>query len=288
MCSRKNFWAIVAFVGLFSFGPCALAQKPQSQPSSPPSTPAASPTSQSMENSNNNNAQPPEPVKQPSKEENKAIKSFRGISPSDGDKKTQSGEEFLQKYPDSGYRPEVIAWLASAYTRKGQIDKLQAEGDKELAMPHPNPASLAALGSNLARAVNNNTPDEQKKLDQAEQLCKKSLELLGSSQKPENVAQDKFDTLKNETSALAYSGLGTAAFRRGHFGDAANNLQQAVKFGSKDPVDYYVLGKAEEAQTNYSEAFTAYTKCAATPSGMQAPCEQSAKEMKSHGAILLK
>src|SRR5271170_7981908 len=84
---------------------------------------------------------------QASKEEEKAIKNFRNAPASDVDKKTQLGEEFITTYPQSKYRPEVVTWLAKAYASKGQVDKLSAEGDKELALTPNNPISLAALGS---------------------------------------------------------------------------------------------------------------------------------------------
>ena len=152
----RNVWWSILIIGIFVAAQSVSAQKPPSQPAPPPPTqgmPTASPTN------NNANTAPVETVQPPSKQENKAIKSFRDVQPNEADKKTQLGENFIQTYPDSRYRPEVVSWLASAYMRKGEVDKLQSEGDKELAIAQKNPLSLAALGSNLARAVNANTPD---------------------------------------------------------------------------------------------------------------------------------
>jgi tetratricopeptide (TPR) repeat protein len=224
-----------------------------------------------------------------SKQEAKAIKAFRDAAPSDVDKKTQLGEDFIQTYPQSRFRPEVVSWLATAYLTKGQIDKLQAEGDKEVALAPNNPLSLAVLGSNLARALSPNTPDLTKHLDQAEQYCKKSLEAVSVSKKPADISEDKFDQAKNQTSGLAYSGLGVVAFRRGKYADAITNLEEAVKLGgATDPVNYYILGKANEVQTNFDQALAAYTKCAAIPGGMQTACQSSIQDVKAHGAVLPK
>jgi tetratricopeptide (TPR) repeat protein len=224
-----------------------------------------------------------------SKQENKAIKAFRDAPASDVDKKTQLGEDFIQSYPQSRFRPEVVNWLARVYLTKAEVDKLQSEGDKELALTPPNPVSLAVLGSNLARALNANTPDLQKHLDQAESYCKKALDALATSKKPSDLSDDKFEQAKNQTSAVAYSGLGVVDFRKGKYKDAIPSLEQAVKLGGgTDPVDYYILGKANEAETNFDQALQAYTKCAAIAGAMQSPCQSSIQDVKAHGAILPK
>jgi hypothetical protein len=53
-------------------------------------------------------------------------------------------------------------------------------------------------------------------------------------------------------------------------------------------VNFYLLGKANEAKQNFDQALAAYTKCAAIQSGMQSACESAAKDMKTHGAVLPK
>jgi tetratricopeptide (TPR) repeat protein len=277
----KLVWVALLLVAMISIAKTTFAQKPGGPP---PSTPP--PTSMPTPPTTDKTTQPADVVAQPSKQENKAIKTFRDAPANEADKKTQLGEAFIQQYPQSRYRPEVVSWLAPAYVRQGQIDKLKSEGDQELALTPNNPFSLALLGENLARAVNPNTPDMQKYLDQAEQYCKKSLEALASAQKPADVPEQKFTTAKNETAAIAHSGLGTVAFRRNKFTDAISELEQAVKLGGgSDPVNYYLLGKANEAATNFSDALAAYTKCAAISGGMQAACQSSMQEMKAHGAI---
>jgi tetratricopeptide (TPR) repeat protein len=250
-------------------------------PTPPPNMPTPTTTDTAGGTANTN-----EPV---SKEENKAYKQFHNTAPSDADKKTQLAEEFIDKYPNSRYRSEAVSWLATAYLTKGQLDKLAAEGDKEMALNPPNPASLAVIGSNLSRAVTPSTPNAQQHLDQAEQICKKSLDTLATAQKPSDVSEERFKSAKDSASAVAYSGLGTVAFRRAKYTDAISDLDQSIKFGGgSDPVNYYLLGKANEASNNFDQALAAYTKCAATPGGMQAPCQAGATEVKAHGAVLPK
>jgi len=261
-----------------STGMSVFAQKPgggSPTPITPPNMPT--PTTKDTAGS--------QPIQPPSKKENAAIKAFREAPAGEPDKKLQLGEDFLQNYPQSRNRVEVVDWEARYYVTKGQADKLQAAGDRELALTPNNPMTLADVCSNYARALNANTPDLEKRLDQTEVYCKKSLEVLATVKKSPDVSDEAFTTAKNQTSAMAYSGLGVVAFRRGKYDDAISNLDQAVKFDKNpDPVNYYVLGKANEGAKNYNEAIAAFTKCAAIPGGLQSPCSSSIDEAKSAAA----
>jgi len=265
----------------------AFAQKPGSAPpSQPPQQPSQNMQIPATKDSGSNQTVQQAP---PSKQENKAIKAFRDTPDGDADKKIQLGEEFINTYPQSRYRPEVVNWLARAYLIKVQVDKLQSEGDKEMALAPSNPILLAVLGSNLSRAVSPSTPNMEKYLDSAEAYCKKSLEVMATAKRPDGLSESKFTEAKNQTSSVAYSGLGTVAFRRQKYTDAISDLDQAVKLGGdSDPVNYYLLGKANEAATNYDQALAAYTKCAAIPGGMQSACQSSIGDVKAHGAVLPK
>jgi tetratricopeptide (TPR) repeat protein len=279
---RKIIWAATALFLILGTAKAVHAQRPVG--SEPLGT--VQPTSK---DSSTGSTQPADPVQPVSKQENKALKAFRDTPESDADKKTQLGEEFITNYPVSRFRPEVVTWLAKIYLTKGQVDKLQAEGDKELTLTPSNPLSLALLGSNLSRAVTPSTPDKEKHLEQAELYCKKALEDLETTKKPADISDDKFTQAKNQTASVAYSGMGTVAFRNQKYADAVTNLDQSIKLGGgSDPVNYYLLGKANEASTNYSAALDAYTKCAALPGGMQAPCQSSITAVKAHGAVLPK
>ncbi len=281
--SRHRIHFTAPLLALLLTAPIVLAQRPGGGAATPPPSPSSPDLNETTP------SQPTEVVQPPSKQETKAIKSFRDTPASDADKKTQLGEEFMEKFPQSRYRAEVVNWLATWYSTKGQLDKLQSEADKELALKPQNPLSLALLGSNMARVINGKTPDEQKRLDQAQEYSQKALDALAAEKKPEGVSDEKFATAKNETSSIAYSGLGIVAFRKEKYADAITNLDQAVKLGGdKDPVNLYVLGKANEAETHFDQALAAYTKCAAIQSGMQSACQSGITDVKAHGAVLPK
>ncbi|HWY05501.1 MAG TPA: tetratricopeptide repeat protein [Candidatus Acidoferrales bacterium] len=214
-------------------------------------------------------------------EEDAAIHAFRSAPISDMAKKDQLGEEFLQKYPQSRYRSEVYALLVRGYLSLGQVDKMETAGDKEIELNPTDAQTLAIVGSTLPRVMSATTPEPQKRLDKAEQYSKKALEVLPTLVKPAELSDADFLKAKDQTSALAYSGLGLVAFRKSRFAEAIPNFEQAVKLDpTPDPVNFYLLGIANEKTSHFDDAATAFTKCAAVPGGLQATCKSSADEAR--------
>jgi tetratricopeptide (TPR) repeat protein len=227
----------------------------------------------------------PPPV---SAEEDAAFKTFRDASNDDPAKKDQASADFLQKYPQSRYRAEIYSWQVRYYFSKGQIDKMEASADKELEQAPNDAQTLAIVGSALPRAMNANTPEPQKRLAKAEQYSQKALDLLPTLPKPDNMTDEAFKKAKDMTSALAYSGLGAVAFRRGKFADAIPHFEKAVQLDPQpDPVNYYLLGLCNEKASHFDDAVTAFTKCSDIPSGLQAACKSGIDEAKKLGATQL-
>jgi len=227
----------------------------------------------------------PPPV---SAEEDAAIKAYRDVPVEDGAKKEQAGLDFLQKYPQSRYRADIYGWQVKYYYSKGQIDKLEAAGDKELELAPNDAQTLAIMGCVLPRAMNANTPEPQKRLAKAEQYSQKALDLIPTFPKPDNLTEEAFMKAKNLTSAMAYSGLGAVAFRRGKFADAIPHFEQAIKLDPQpDPVNYYLLAICNEKASHFDDAVTAFTKCSEIPGGLQAACKAGIDEAKKLGTTQL-
>lgn len=227
----------------------------------------------------------PPPV---SAEEDAAMKSFRDVPANEVEKKEQAGEDFVKKYPNSRYAVEVYGWLVKGYLNTGQVDKMEAAGEKELALAPDDAQTLAILGSTLPRAMNANTPDPEKRLAKAEEYCRKALDLMPALVKPANVSDENFQKAKSQASALAYSGLGLVAFRRGKFADAIPQFEQAVKIDpTPDPVNYYLLGISNQKASHFDDAVAAFTKCAAIPGGLQVTCKGNIDEAKKLAATQL-
>jgi tetratricopeptide (TPR) repeat protein len=222
-------------------------------------------------------------------EEEAAIKKFHDAPMEDVAMRDKLGEEFLEKYPQSRYRPDVYSWLVKGYLSLGQVDKMEAVGDKEIALMPNDAQTLAIVGSTLPRAMSASTPDPDKRLAKAETYSKKALEIMPTYPKPDNVTEEQFTLAKNQTMALAYSGLGIVAIRRGKFAEAIPNLEQSVKLDpNPDPVNYYLLGLANVKAAHFDDAVAAFTKCAAIPGGgIQATCKTSIDDAKKQGATQL-
>jgi tetratricopeptide (TPR) repeat protein len=216
-------------------------------------------------------------------EEEAAFKIFQDTSLSDAPKKIQLGEAFSAKYPESRYRPIIYSTLVSEYLTTGDLDKMQAIGEKEIALKPDDAQTLAILGQTLSRlAARTQDPTQRAAMvGKSEKYSKQAIETLPTLPKPPNLSDEAFATAKNVVAATAHSGLGLAYLMQNKSSDAASELDQAVKVDpTPDPVNYYLLGMANEKASHFDEAIAAFNKCAAGPGSMQASCKNGAEEAK--------
>jgi tetratricopeptide (TPR) repeat protein len=223
-----------------------------------------------------------------SPEEDAASKAVQQAT--DPNKKTQLAEEFLQKYPQSRYRPMMYQMLVSGYFATQQVPKMLDAGEKEIEM-NPNDAPvLAVMAQTLARTYNAKAPDAAKLLDKAELYSKRAIEITPTLPKPENLTEEAFNNAKNDTLVMAHGGLGLVYIRRGKFSEAIPELEQSVKadtHADPDPVNYYLLGVADKQTSHFDAAAAAFSKCAAVQSSLQGTCKSSAEDAKKQGTTQL-
>jgi tetratricopeptide (TPR) repeat protein len=221
-------------------------------------------------------------------EEDAAYKAFQDVPVTDSNKKIEVGEAFLQKYPQSRYRPPVYGALTFASVQVGQVQKMQEYGEKELALTPNDVSTLALLGQTLPRTLHGNTPDADKILTKAEQYSKQAIEITPTLPKPATLTDEAFVTAKNQTLAMAHSGLGLVYVRRGKNSEAIPELEQAVKIDpTPDPVNYYLLGMANKSTSHWDDAAAAFNHCAGMPGPMQGTCKAQAEDAKKQGATQL-
>jgi tetratricopeptide (TPR) repeat protein len=216
------------------------------------------------------------------KAEEAAYKNVLAAQGGDPAMQIQIGEDFITKFPMSKYVGGVYGLLTTAYYTTGNTDKMFAAGAKSLELNPDNVDVLALLAMAIPRRVKSNTPDGPQQLQKAEVYAHHAIELIPSLTKPETVDDATFEKAKNDKLALCHSGLGLLAIDNKKFDDARTELTQAVQLAtSADPVDYYLLGNADDQASFLNGAIAAYDKCAATgPLVVQCKAREDAVKKK--------
>jgi tetratricopeptide (TPR) repeat protein len=132
------------------------------------------------------------------------------------------------------------------------------------------------------------TPEAQQVLAKSEQYSKQALEITPTLPKPENMTDEAFTSAKNQTLAMAHSGLGLVYVRRGKNAEAIPELEQAVKIDpNPDPVNYYLLGMANKITSHFDDAIAAFNKCTTMTGPLQGTCKAQAEDAKKQSATQL-
>src|ERR1700687_3364902 len=270
---------LVSAIGVAAAGDSRYGQASQSQPpaqqSDKPKTPEVTPLTLDA----------PAPV---NAEEDAAFKAFLDVLPNDAKKKIELGEALLLKYPESRYRSPIYGTLAYQYLQLGDVPKMKEYGEKEIALAPNDVSTLALLGQTLPRSLHGNPADATQVLAKAEQYSKQAIEITPTLPKPAGLTDEAFTSAKNQTLAMAHSGLGLVYVRRGKNAEAIPELEQAVKVDpNPDPVNYYLLGMANKVTAHFDDAVTAFNKCATMNGPMQGTCKTQADDAKKLGATQL-
>jgi tetratricopeptide (TPR) repeat protein len=278
--------AFAALLLLGCVGAAAQSGSGQSGQSSQSSPPAPQQTDKDKANTLTLDTPAP-PV---NAEEDAAFKAFDSMPITDGTKKIQAGEAFVQKYPQSRYLAPMYSNLVKVYLAENQIQKMQEAGEKEVAIAPNDVQTLAILGQTIPRAWSASMPNAAAQLDKAEKFSKSAIELTPTIAKPDGLTDAQFSLAKNQTLAMAHSGLGLVYFRRGKFDAAIPEFEESTKVDPNpdaDPVTFYVLAIADEKTSHFDAAVAAFTKCASIAGSLQPTCKSGAEEAKKLGATQL-
>lgn len=217
---------------------------------------------------------------QVTKEEDAAYKTVFEARGGDPKKLIEAGEAFLAKYPMSVYAGAVYSELSTAYLSTAQEDKFLEAGNKALEINPNNVDVLPLMAMAIPRRVNSKTTDAPAQLQKAQVYGHHGVELLSGMLKPADMDDATFQKVKNDKLAMCHSGLGVASFQLGKYPEAITELTQSVTLASTpDPVDYYLLGKADQATNHFTDAVASFTKCAAT-GPLQAQCKAGLDQVK--------
>src|SRR5579864_5116436 len=215
-----------------------------------------------------------------SKDELKAYKEVYDARGADPAHLIEVGEAFLAKYPMSIYDGAVYSELASAYLNTNQPDKMVTAGTKAVEINPDNVDVLPLLAWAIPRRITAQTPDAAQQLAKAQDYAKHGFQLLTTMPKPEEMDDAAFTKAKNEKLAMCHDGIGVAEVKTGKYDDAIAELNQSVELSATpDPVDFYLLGVANQFTSHYSDAISSFTKCS-TAGPLQAQCKSGLDEVK--------
>jgi tetratricopeptide (TPR) repeat protein len=278
-----------AFAGSLLLG-CAGAAAQSGSGQSGQSGQSAPPAQQPADKDKANTLTLDTPAPPVNAEEDAAFKAFNAIPLTDGAKKIQAAEAFLLKYPQSRYNAAVYSNLVKLYVAGNDIQKMQDAGEKAIALAPTDVQTLAILGQTLPRAWNANMPNAAVQLDKAEKYSKSAIELTPTIPKPDGMTDEQFTFAKNQTLAMAHSGLGLVYFRRGKYDEAIPEFEASTKVDPNpeaDPVTFYVLAISNEKTSHFDAAVAAFIKCATVPGSLQPTCKSGAEEAKKLGSTQL-
>jgi tetratricopeptide (TPR) repeat protein len=280
-----KIWSAASIIAIGTFCLAGIAAGQGASASRPAASSNSNSTTLGKDKSPLNPENSLELVKPADKSEQVAFDKFQAVSPENSRKKIELGEAFLQKYPASRYRASIYSDLTSAYLQTNQVPRMLEAGEKALALNPKNVQVLAMLGQTIPRVITANTPDPEAEMAKAEQYSKRAIETMPTIPKPDNMSDAQFAQAKNQTLAIAHSGLGLADFHRGDFAGAVMELEQSVKLDPRaDPVNYYVLGVANVNASHFHEAVEAFIKCAEFPGSLQQTCKDNMDKAKALGA----
>jgi hypothetical protein len=217
-----------------------------------------------------------------SKDELKAYKEVYDARGADPAHLIEVGEAFLAKYPMSIYAGAVYSELATAYLNSNppQPDKMVTAGTKAVEINPDNVDVLPLLAWAIPRRVTGQTPDAAQQLAKAQDYAKHGIQLLTTMPKPEEMDDAAFTKAKNEKLAMCHDGIGVAEVKTGKYDDAIAELNQSVELSTTpDPVDFYLLGVANQQTSHFTDSIAAYTKCS-TAGPLQAQCKSNLEDVK--------
>jgi len=223
-------------------------------------------------------------------EEDAAYKAFQAVNPSDAAKKVETGEAFLLKYPESRYKSPVYGSLTYAYLQAGNTQKdagIRRKGNRvRYRTTSLRSRCSGRRCSNLAwQCIRSHCPAGA---GQSRAIFQASHRNYANAPKPENLTDEAFTSAKNQTLAMAHSGLGLVYVRRGKNAEAIPELEQAVKIDpNPDHVNYYLLGMANKVTSHFDDSVAAFSKCATMAGPMQGTCKTQADDAKKLGATQL-
>ncbi|HEX5236833.1 MAG TPA: hypothetical protein VFW25_16050 [Silvibacterium sp.] len=156
-------------------------------------------------------------------------------------------EDFLQKYPNSVVKQEMLEQLVGAYQQAGDLAKTADAGKRLLQVDPTNLRALTLVVYMEKSQASKSTPPDQAKLDDAAANAQRGL----TATKPAAMSQADFDKLKSAATPIFYNAIAADDLAKKDYKDAIDALNSELK--SEQPAqttqqpslaDTYYLGTA--------------------------------------------
>ena len=208
-----------------------------------------------------------QPAFKSKEEQDAAMPMFQAMQGPDSNAKIKASDAFLQKFPNSEFRPIALLFLAMSYQEKNDYDKTLVYGEATLKAEPENYQAMLMLSRVIAVRVRENDLDKEEKLTTAEKYASQALEALKTAPRPNpSISDAQWEMGKLDLSAQAYEAFAIIALARNKTDVAIEQFKKSLATTpAPDPSTYVRLGNALSKAGKFEEAIATLNKVVAMP-----------------------
>jgi len=156
-------------------------------------------------------------------------------------------EAFLRQYPNSVVKVLALEQLMGAYTKIGDVPKLQDAASRLLQADPASIKALALLALTYRTAAEQGGPNALQALANAEKYAQQGFRALQTAQKPAETTDEDWNKLKKSAAAIFNVTAGVNALQQKDYAAAAKFFQATIDAAPSDPSNnpnIYLLAEA--------------------------------------------
>lgn len=178
-----------------------------------------------------------------------------------------AADKFVEGFPDSTLKSQVLFLAADAAERKNDIPKALTYAQTALDADPKNYEAMLLISGELARTTKEHDLDMEEKLTKADKLANDAIEIIKTAQKLNaSTPDDQWEAHKKDRIAQAHTDLGMAAFDRKKYDVAITEFKAAVDSApTMDPTTMIRLAGAYDAAGKPDEAIAELNTVLAMP-----------------------
>jgi len=191
-------------------------------------------------------------------------------------------DSFLQKFPDSEFKPVALYFLTLSYQNKNDYEKTLTYGEATLKADPGNYQTMLLLAQLVAARTRENDLDKEEKLKTAEKYANQALEALKTAPRPNpNISDAQWEMAKRDLEAQAYAAYALIALAQKKTDVAIQQFQKSLATTPVPDASTMVrLANAQAQVGKYDEAIATLEKVAAMPEAPPAVKQIAQKELE--------